>query len=415
MCRRVHAATSPAMLSYPTPSSIKRRLRRQAFRDAWIRAGLRGLAPLQRINQDSLVPSRSQVSSASPPEVLCSYNWRNLEAAHIFVPGTPPTWRNIRLPVTLPKDKGVFFIDQNAGRAPKQPLEPLFRAAASTNPDLRFNDIDVVSDRSSLRHLLDFCAARAQEAFRLKLTLVHESLLIERCGKNARERASPRLRDTGWGHNFEMYCTTYPSHMHDSSGHHRVLLYPIGHLRCAVRFEVDACYKKPGSADTGAEVVVPQKNKRPAIICNPESTSTSTQVTSVPCTPDAVIPQSATAEIKTAVQPKGPGTYLQQLWLGRTPWLIVGRHRQGKFRDIEITNVAAEFAEWEKRQQGALQKLVTILEMLRQAVRQAVTRNGASTCVVICERQSKPREIKIFAIRKDRKALPDDLIARFWT
>ncbi|KAM4062164.1 geranylgeranyl pyrophosphate synthetase [Hirsutella rhossiliensis] len=326
------------------------------------------------------------------------------------VEGIAPTWRNIPLPVTLPRDRGTFFIDQNSARVPRHPLEPLFRAAASTNPDFRFNDVDVVSDRSSLRKLLNFCADRSDGLFRLKLTLVHNSLLIERWERSSRERTTGALV-SGYGHNFERAFTDYPPRVGDSTGHHRVLLYPLGHLRCAVRFEVDACYNGPGSAKSGAKANVSQVVRRPSIKCGPRTASTNTQVTSTASDHDMAMPQSAAAEVKTAGKYKSSGTYLPQLWFGRTPWLIVGRHVDGTFTNVTFNNVAAEFTDWETRQQVHLQKLVTVLVRLKEVVR----RNGARACVAICERGLRPRIIKIFAAKEDAKALPDDLIAKFWT
>lgn len=72
--------------------------------------------------------------------------------------------------------------------APEYPFEIVFRAAEEMNPQLSFNDVDVVINRNSLRKLLDFCGGQVMESFKLNLLLVKDTLFIERC-----ERSSEKL------------------------------------------------------------------------------------------------------------------------------------------------------------------------------------------------------------------------------
>ena len=96
---------------------------------------------------------------------------------------------------------------------------------------------------------------------------------------------------------------------------------------------------------------------------------------------------------------------MPQLWFGRTPWLIIGRHDNGTFGEIKITNASDHFAEWEAKYQTELQKLVTTLSQLRKAVRRADGRN----CVAIYEQDPKSKTIKIFPSLEGKRPLPD-----FW-
>lgn len=275
------------------------------------------------------------------------------------------------------------------------------------NPGFRFDNVDVVVNRNSLRKLLDFCSGRVQDTFRVNLFLVRNSLFIERCERNASQMIRGR-QDSGWGRNFEKTFTKFPAPEANGTSHHRVLNYAIGELNCAVRFEVDACYEEEDTADepTTSSLVGDNLTSLAAAM---------DRLSVVPAANTKVIqqqamPQSSAAEIKALAKTKSMGKYLPQLWFGRTPWFIVGRHVDGTFHEVKITDAKAHFVDWETKHQHELQKLVVILTRLREAVR----KNGGRNCVAICEKTSMPRAIKIFASTIRRRALPDDSIREFW-
>ncbi len=56
---------------------------------------------------------------------------------------------------------------------------------------------------------------------------------------------------SGWGRNFERTFTKFPPGSGESTGHHRVLRYPLGDLNCVVRFEVDAIHEKEPEERSG--------------------------------------------------------------------------------------------------------------------------------------------------------------------
>lgn len=327
-------------------------------------------------------------------------------------------WQDISLPITLPKDEGTYFVDQNASRVTQYPFEPLFRATALMSPAVRFDDVDIVVNRNSLRKLLDFCGGRVKESFRVNILLIDKSLFIERCERSARKliRGS---QNAGWGRSFERAFTKFPPGLEDSTGHHRVLRYPLGDLNCVVRFEVDASYEKMGgetAADPINQVVGSADLKSLAVSMNKLSIRGSTEdeaarYQAMETRKQArLMPQSTAAEIKAKTNPGNLGTYLPQLWFGRTPWLIIGRHANGTFNKINITNAAAQFVDWETRHQTKLRKLVSVLTQLREVARKHQGRN----CIAICEKGSLPRTIKIFASTVVKQVLPDDLVREFW-
>jgi hypothetical protein len=81
--------------------------------------------------------------------LVCSYNWQNCketkmqssgklmslfeDSAQLTLTGHAPIWQDIALPVTLSKDEGIHFVDQNAARAPQHPFKSLFQTTALMN------------------------------------------------------------------------------------------------------------------------------------------------------------------------------------------------------------------------------------------------------------------------------------------
>ncbi|KAK2005714.1 hypothetical protein LZ32DRAFT_611852 [Colletotrichum eremochloae] len=304
----------------------------------------------------------------------------------------------------LPKDKRAYFVDQNAQRIPEFPFEPLFRATATMNQSFRFDNIDVLVNRNSLRKLLDFCAGRRQGSFRFNLHLIHRTLIIERCEKNARELVMGS-QNSGWGRNFERLCTKYPPGLEDSASHHRALRYQLGELACVVRFEVDACYGASSEAADGPDSLTSAMNQ----LSVSDHTVDNTAAIESPRR-RAPMAQATAAEIKTASKRRSLGAYLPQVWFGRKPWLIVGCHTNESFEELKITNVEAQFVDWESRHQTELRMLVAVLAQLRKSVKE----NGGKHCVAVYERSMVSPAIRVFPSIIAKKAIPDDLRCRLW-
>lgn len=148
--------------SFRPPYMVERRLLALgiAKKHAWITKNTG--RELGAIAADDLTPCREPVTSASGFELLGSYNWRFKRpqarlAPHIFVPGEAPRVVPHRLPhVTRVKPRGRNFRDVNAAYMPCWPFEPMFSAVGVMRPDFRFDDVDMVINRSSLSHLLRF-------------------------------------------------------------------------------------------------------------------------------------------------------------------------------------------------------------------------------------------------------------------
>ncbi|KJZ68351.1 hypothetical protein HIM_12260 [Hirsutella minnesotensis 3608] len=375
---------------------------------AWLWQGVKRQRPIRTISHAGLKASAIPVSSAQSSDVLCSYNWQTCKESAIIVPGFAAVWQDIPLPITLPKDKGNYFIDQDAAKIPQYPFETLFQATACMRHSFRFDDVDIVVNRNSLRKLLDFCCGRVKQVFRLNLSLVHNTLVIERYEKSARQliRGS---RNSGWGHAFEQAFTKFPTAIQESSGHHRVLCYALGDLRCAVRFEVDACYDqmKDESADDESS------SQRLVIATQNLSLGKTNHEEEPPARAMEYrrsMPQHMAAELKTVTRSKNINLFMPQLWFGRIPWLIMGHHQNGTFTDTKVVHVEPRFEEWEASRQTELRKLVTALHSLRTAVH----KGGGRNCAAICERVQETPVIRVYHTRVNARPLPNELISKFW-
>ncbi|KAK6517517.1 hypothetical protein TWF281_004168 [Arthrobotrys megalospora] len=435
-------------------SSKQKVSRNRGRRDGWMWKGITNRHPIGSIDHATLEPSSSPVSSLTSCELLCTYNWQNSKKLEIEIPGHAPVWQDKQLPITLPQDRGTYFVDQNAARLPEYPFESLFRAAVSMNPSFRFDDIDIVVNRNSLRKLLDFSKGVSQDNFRVNLLIVNNTLFIERCERSATMMIRGSHQTPGYGKSFEQAFTRSPDGMDRGAGHHRVLQYSLGELNCAVQFEVDACYQNESEEEEGEELpdrgvrlvidtydpllkdtrteeslhskmenlnIATSSSKRPltskSALSRPSPSSrtgpNATKLIASIGKLDQVMPQSSALELKTTAKHRGTGKYLPQLWFGRTPWLIVGHHTNGKFDELKITNLKSEdFVGWETKNQTALQKMVRVLEQLRDVAK----KHQGSPCIAIFERrESEPRAINIYpSSLSNKRALPEDLINRLW-
>lgn len=119
-------------------------------------------------------------------------------------------------------------------------------------PTVRFDDTDLLTDRNILRKFFDFCKGIVQDSFRVSLYLVNDTLIIERCMRSPKKCVA-HSGGSAFGNSFEKAVTQLPRGFEDSSGHHRVIQYDFGGLKCAVRYEVDASYDDPESVAKAGE------------------------------------------------------------------------------------------------------------------------------------------------------------------
>jgi len=138
--------------------------------------------------------------------------------------GGAPVWTRRELPIRIQPDSGAHFIDQNSSRVPQYPFEVVFRALNFLEPQYKFDKIDTLVNRNSLRKLFDFCAGRNQDSFCIDLHTIHKTLIMERRERNAREIIHGSA-NSGYGRNFERAFTKQGVGLDNSTSHHRVLRY----------------------------------------------------------------------------------------------------------------------------------------------------------------------------------------------
>ncbi|KAF6830833.1 hypothetical protein CMUS01_07596 [Colletotrichum musicola] len=430
---QVQAAKAKAK-SKEKPVEIRRTASR---RKEWVWNGFEQSGyPFHVIKHVDISPSPIEVTSSAGFQVLCSYSWQRGKPATIRVPGGPRFWVERELPLKLPPNKGRFFIDQNRVRMGDRPMEPLLRAAdfmdaaveEATRPKLKMDDVDVISLGNSLRRLLVFVSgARKYMPFRLDLSLVQDTLIIERCDMKYTE--FPNGQEwCGWGRSFERaFTANYRGRSHDT-GHFRALQYPLGDLNCIVLSEIDAFVKdvepveqassqdqdqdqeQDQDQDPGQDLPPPPPPPPPPRLRPVPDVITKDLIVKFSNDKSGMTSQSALAEVKSLVyrSTTRPSGYMPQLWFARIPWLIVGKHREGNFDRVNKANVEDKFAEWEELKQTNLRKLVALLRELRDVMR----KNQSHSCRALFARGTGG----VF-VDTDRKrfAIPEDLIERLWT
>lgn len=311
---------------------------------------------------------------------------------------------------------------------PSYPFEPMFQSMSALNPGFRFDGVDLITNRSSLKRLLHFAAGMVKEDFRLDLAMVHNTLVIT----PAWVRVTEFVRDkANHGRDFEdMFLQR---RLQDSGSHHRAIRYNLGPLNCAVLSEIDAAL--PGPAETMASRekrwrFVPKLSWVPPAELSNEC-QPNTRAEEILFGPrDTKAPEGPRLwhQPRSEVIPKGAGTLskdaaelytstssgvrkMSQLWLGRVPFLVRGRCIGGSFTEVDVVHLATSFAAYENKIQDRLQRLVSLIGTLRDFARNAPDQR----CIAICDKSVQPRVLRLFEHNKTPSLpLPADIRRHFW-
>ncbi|KAF2125930.1 hypothetical protein P153DRAFT_258559, partial [Dothidotthia symphoricarpi CBS 119687] len=339
------------------------------------------------------------ISSAPGYEFLCSYTWAQTAAGNptIYVPGRPPKWTPPALPTQLEKDHGHQWRDQHAYRTPTHQFEPVFQALAVMNPNVRFDDVDVVVNRNSLQKLFDFATFKRGTQFHVSLDMVHNTLFIGRQERNA--RTAP---NSGYGRSFEAAFTSADPNQPLADGHHRVIKYALGGLNLVVRMEADAYYPDAHTHanDEGEFFLNTLHVKGTSGI--PSSHST----TVIPLALQSRTPHAHTLELKSS---STLSAAMPQMWFGRTPYVCLGKHRGGRITAADVVHLQRrDFAAWEEKHQRGLRRLAWLLADLKRVV----TEKGGGAALLVAIERGAP--VQVFEARGAKGALPGGVVERFW-
>ena len=285
------------------------------------------------------------------------------------------------------------------------------------NPDVQLGKIDIITNRNSLRKLLDFVGGRRQDPFCIGLQMVKNTLFIGRRDRNARASISKNWHPS-FGYNFERTFTRPEAGLDQSSSHHRVIRYSLGGLDCIVRFEVDAYYEDSTESELGGleqqpadEITSPmsQVSLDEHSIAPPRARPGGRyQDATATILKGVLIPPSQLAEIKAKAVERIREA-LAQLWFSRTPYLLTGIHNTGKVNEVICSHIEPRFIGWETQNQDKLRKLVSLLADLKRITQW--TEQRAAT--LICEKRDAP--LQIFETIKGIDALPRAIVEKHWS
>ncbi|KAL2826089.1 hypothetical protein BDW59DRAFT_179662 [Aspergillus cavernicola] len=339
---------------------------------------LKGLGPsLVDIPLESVQPTPNICPAKKDLVNLASYNLLPKYDKKIIVPGSPSIWIPPMAPFNVRADSGKYITDPNAYIFPRGPLEPLFRAILALNVNFQMDGIDLVTDRRNIRLLLGFVSG-SKKPFRINVEMVESSTLLFSIWSPKKINFVQGFG--GYGREYEKSFTRNPRYVRSSIIHNRVIRYTLGTLRIILRFEVDACMPSPST-----------KNNR----TTKKSMHTPTGITVVSA--GDLVASSGIVEIKTGPVGKqlDNSKTLEQMWFSQTPILCTGHYQSnGTFLPPKVTEVekSGKLAGWEERNQDAIQKLIRVLEMIRQTVENV----SQKKCALVHEGN---RVLKVYTVK----------------
>ncbi|KAF6794589.1 geranylgeranyl pyrophosphate synthetase, partial [Colletotrichum musicola] len=346
----------------------------QLNRSKWLFKGIVGASlhdkgnakALQHIFYNEMEPSTKAVTSSTGTEVLFGYNKNEgtgNEIATIQVPGLPPVLLpNVRYPLTVTPNT-------SSGRQrlfQKKFYDIVFEAASLSGRDLNLRGLHFVATRSVLQDLFQ-CAAGTLAAHhwaRLDMHIVKGTVFLQRPSREYSEEvglAVMEARGPNWGYTFEEAVTKRLPPYENGGNYLHMLRYHIGNHDCAVLAEVDACKEKP------APLANPKERPGASTIMKEGMTFKRHRTRPMPI--------ELAVEIKTAAVADGVGerhfnTMLEfsanHAWFGRTPWLMLAQHTDGKFKGHRMIDTKDLIIGFEQRHQTALRKLDRLLSILRE-------------------------------------------------
>lgn len=173
---------------------------------------------------------------------IASYSWFESTLPFIAVPGMsigrilndlvytkilghPRIWSNA--PLRVPADSGLYFVDGHGAHMGHQsPLLPIFAAIDTLHDNFPYRDLDLVTDRNSLRKLLRCIDQQRDRAFRIDIDLVGKTCLFTRREESLMETISDFR---GYGHEFEKAATRSRRGFEEEASHHRIVTYVSRH------------------------------------------------------------------------------------------------------------------------------------------------------------------------------------------
>jgi hypothetical protein len=219
----------------------------------------------------------------------------------------------------------------------------------------------------------------------------------------------------GYGDNF---MNAYTKKLSGTTGHHRVVGYDFGGLKCIVRHQTDG-YIDNNTPDTRDEPTDTLSDGPKGLSLSESKSKSNTPPTNHPAPPPGTITIkpggrtvdiSSTLEIKTRYvrgNLKMAAEVYSQLWISQTPDLAVGYHQRGVFVHVQLRDKTEKVREWETAKQKRLRKLAGLLAKII-----AVVKHSGERAAVV-EYNIVSSSLRIVGVNKSWRALPDDLYERW--
>ena len=318
------------------------------------------------------------------------------------------------MPVTLEKDVGLRYVDENASRYPHFPLEPLFRAIYTIKPDYDPKQVDLVTDRNNLRKLMHVICGTRLSDFRIDIELVGNTLLFNRWEKFDKEDVMPG-EFKGYGKQFEKTLTLYPKNLRSSGSNHRIIQCSLGQVTILLRF-VGKAYLPKTESRTSSDDIDQLNSATQAMQLN---------ASGVGCTNLRIhqggveVAHQELVELKSRAWKNSlnfeDSDFLFQLWIAQVQHLKVGYYvGGGEFIKIEDKNFRKEgqFEKFEERNGQMLKKLVTLIERIRETMRE----HESKRAVLLYEKEVGEMRIYTHDARTEfTHLLPADLLSKWET
>ncbi|KAH7082108.1 hypothetical protein FB567DRAFT_499826 [Paraphoma chrysanthemicola] len=369
-----------------------------------------------RLVTKNIQQSQTLVTSKDHFDFWGSYTFAKTYSPLIIVPGYPPRFdehkaRNIGPDGwRIRPDSGKHWVDEHAAKAQIQQFKPLFQMLAVLFPNAKLNNIHIVINRSSLMSLHKVAKGEVTQDFNLDLDLVGNTLFVGRKSRHA------KVTSNAYGHNFEAQFTVPDPDFDDAEGYYRVIRYTLGDLELVVRIEADAYMATSRDPPTFPAPIADEIiDAAPAIMQNgPQQTKV--------VLGGKMIPQDQIIELKSNDKSKPK----EQMWFGRTPNSCCGsfQNELKRFKDLEKEKAKRDFEKWESGFaeatddfsndmdiQKGLQKLVSLLKMLREATKK--TAEG-SAVMVYAEDENKQRILTVYEAKEKIGVVPKEIEKMFW-
>jgi len=293
------------------------------------------------------------------------------------------------------------------------------------HPSFDMTTVNLVSNRNSLRKLLDFTFGRIEKQWRIEIDIVGGTMFFSRCEPHNVVHVPPHHES--YGREFEKNFTRFDGDSTESSGHHRIARYDLGGLKFMVRFEVDGYDNLPGSENDLGELPSSSVELSEDLInslsgMNLDTSSSDTlpptralrgEVTVI--RKGRLVNPSSTIEIKSCIRVNHKlHNAMPQLYLSQTHRMYAGTHLQGlissKDNIIKYIIDKQAFKDWEDKEQIPLKLLVALITFIRETA----DKNGGDKFVLVAEKEGSEKTLKIFERGGKGIFLPDGVRETCW-